>query len=74
MNLGVIGILTVVDKIRENTSEVIQNLNSQGIQTIMLTGDNEIAAQKVANEIGIKDFYSNLLPEDKLNILDNIRK
>ena len=39
----------------------------------MLTGDNKTAAHKVADEIGIKYTYSNLLPEDKLNILDTIR-
>ena len=70
---GLIGILTVVDKIRDNASEVIKDLHEEGIKTIMLTGDNKIAANKVADEIGIDYVYSNLLPEDKLNILDTIR-
>ena len=39
----------------------------------MLTGDNKLAARNVANQIGIKYVYSNLMPEDKLNILDTIR-
>ena len=39
----------------------------------MLTGDNKIAARNVADKIGIDYVYSNLLPEDKLNILDTIR-
>ena len=70
---GVLGIITVSDKIRENAAQVIADLNRQGIQTIMLTGDNKIAAQKVADELGIKYVFSNLLPEDKLNLLDAIR-
>ena len=45
----------------------------EGVKTIMLTGDNKMAANKVANEIGLDYVYSNLLPEDKLNILDTIR-
>ncbi len=70
---NVLGIITVSDKIRDNASEVIADLNKQGVQTVMLTGDNKDAAQKVASDIGIKYVYSNLLPEDKLNILDTIR-
>ena len=70
---GVIAGLTVVDKIRDNAADVIKDLKGQGVKTIMLTGDNKMAANKVANEIGLDYVYSNLLPEDKLNILDTIR-
>ena len=70
---GVIAGLTVVDKIRDNAADVIKDLRNQGVKTIMLTGDNKMAANKVANEIGLDYVYSNLLPEDKLNILDAIR-
>ena len=69
----VLGIITVSDKIRENASEVIADLKNQGVQTVMLTGDNKLAAKSVASEIGIDYVYSNLLPEDKLNLLDTIR-
>ena len=69
----VLGIITVSDKIRDNASEVINDLKSKGVQTIMLTGDNKHAAKSVADEIGIDHVYSNLMPEDKLNILDTIR-
>ena len=65
--------MTVVDKIRDNAQDVIKDLKEQGVKTIMLTGDNKLAANKVANEIGLDYVYSNLLPEDKLNILDTIR-
>ena len=70
---NVLGIITVSDKIRDNASEVIKDLKGQGVQTVMLTGDNKIAAKSVADEIGIDYVYSNLMPEDKLNILDTIR-
>ena len=69
----VLGIITVSDTIRNNASEVIADLKGQGVQTVMLTGDNKLAAKSVADEIGIDHVYSNLLPEDKLNILDTIR-
>jgi len=69
----VLAIITVSDKIRSNAHEVIKDLKQQGVQTVMLTGDNKIAAKSVADEIGIDYVYSNLMPEDKLNILDTIR-
>jgi Cd2+/Zn2+-exporting ATPase len=69
----VIGFITVSDKIRNNASEVISDLKQRGVETVMLTGDNKMAANKVASEIGIQHVFSNLLPEDKLNILDTIR-
>ncbi|WP_410319792.1 heavy metal translocating P-type ATPase [Methanobrevibacter sp.] len=70
---NVIGIITVSDKIRDNASEVIEDLKGQGVQTIMLTGDNKLAAKSVASEIGIDYVYSDLLPQDKLNLLDTVR-
>ncbi len=70
---SVIASLSVVDKIRDNAQQVISDLKEQGVKTIMLTGDNKLAANKVADEIGLDYVYSNLLPEDKLNLLDTIR-
>ena len=70
---NVLAIITVSDKIRPNAREVIKDLKEQGVQTVMLTGDNKIAAKSVADDIGIDYLYSNLMPEDKLNLLDTIR-
>ena len=70
---NVFGLIAVKDKIRDEAVEVVKSLNNEGIQTVMLTGDNKEAAHEVADEIGIKYVYSDLMPEDKLNILDTIR-
>ncbi|MBE6493810.1 MAG: cadmium-translocating P-type ATPase [Methanosphaera stadtmanae] len=70
---SVIAIITVIDKIRDETKEVIQKLHNKNVQTIMLTGDNKIAAHAVGQEIGIDYVYSDLLPGDKLDVLDTIR-
>ena len=70
---NLMAIITVSDKIRDNASEVMADLKGQGVQTFMLTGDNKLAAEVVASEIGIDHVYSNLLPQDKLNILDTVR-
>lgn len=69
----VLAIITVSDKIRPNAHEVMADLKKQGVETVMLTGDNKIAAHSVASQIGIDYVYSDLMPEDKLNILDTIR-
>ncbi len=69
----VIGILTVRDKIRDESVDVISNLKNHGIKTIMLTGDNKVAAYTVGERIGVDYVFSDLLPEDKLNLLDVIR-
>ena len=70
---NVLGFITVSDKIRDNASEVMADLKRQGVQTFMLTGDNKHAAGSVADEIGIDYVYANLMPKDKLDILDTIR-
>ena len=70
---NVMGIISVKDKIRDEVKDVVNSLNTSGIKTVMLTGDNKEAARNVANQIGIQYVYSNLMPEDKLNILDTVR-
>lgn len=70
---SLIGIITVKDKLRDEAKEVISSLNDIGVQTVMLTGDNKVAAESVADKLGIKYVYSELMPEDKLNLLDTIR-
>jgi len=69
----IMGIISVKDKIREESKNVVTQLNNAGIKTVMLTGDNKEAARSVADQIGVQFVYANLMPEDKLNILDTIR-
>jgi heavy metal translocating P-type ATPase len=62
-----IGFITLVDKLRPKIKDVIGDLRKLGIEKIvMLTGDNEQIAQRVAEEIGVDRFHANLLPKDKL--------
>ncbi|MGL6298509.1 MAG: heavy metal translocating P-type ATPase, partial [Methanobacteriaceae archaeon] len=70
----ILGIITLKDKIREEAKETISKLKEKDIKTIMVTGDNESTAQTVANEIKIDEYYSNLLPEDKVEILKKSKK
>jgi Cd2+/Zn2+-exporting ATPase len=61
----VIGVIALRDKIRKESFELIRKLKKRNIRTIMLTGDNHRVAEAIAKELGIDEFYANLLPEDK---------
>ncbi|MCI7447987.1 heavy metal translocating P-type ATPase, partial [Campylobacter sp.] len=58
------------DELKSGAKEMIEGLKNAGINTLMLTGDNEIAAKAVAKELGIDRFYAGLLPEQKLELLE----
>lgn len=67
------GIITINDEIKEGTKEGLDRLRNLGINNIiMLTGDREYIAKKVADSLSITEVYSELLPGDKLNILEDI--
>ncbi len=61
----VFGIITIADIIKKSAYEIIQKLDKNKIQTYMLTGDNAGAAQKVADEIGLKNYRAGVLPHEK---------
>lgn len=68
------GVITVSDKIKPDAKKAIQKLQDLGIQNlVMLTGDNKAVADIVAKELGITQEYANLLPEDKVAILEKLK-
>lgn len=69
-----IGIITLMDVARNEAKEVIQLLRKNGIKKIvMLTGDNQKVAEAVAAQIGIDDARGNLLPEQKLSVIEDLK-
>ena len=69
------GYITISDMIKESSREAIAALESMGVsKTVMLTGDADGAAHAVAEEIGISDVYSGLLPADKVEIVEKLLK
>ncbi len=63
----VVGIISIADQVREEAPAAIQALKENGIDhTVMLTGDNPVVAQKVAEQVGIDRVFAGLLPEDKV--------
>ncbi|WP_249871517.1 heavy metal translocating P-type ATPase [Oceanobacillus saliphilus] len=69
----IMAVVAVADEVRETSKEVIQKLHQLGIRkTIMLTGDNHQTAQAIAGEVAVTDVESELLPEDKLNVIKKL--
>lgn len=60
------GSLLIADEIKEESAQVISELNAMGCQTFMLTGDNEATAKSVASRIGLTGYKASLLPQDKV--------
>lgn len=73
-NDGICGIISIADRVREEAEDLIPSLKALGIEkTVMLTGDNRRTARAIAEEIGLDEYYSELLPEDKARILEHLR-
>lgn len=69
------GAILIADGIKKDTPKGIKELKNAGIKRIvMLTGDNEKTARRVSKELGIDEFHSDLLPDDKLKILEDLKK
>ena len=68
------GILAIADPVKATTPEAIKALKDAGIRVIMLTGDNATTARAIANKLGISDVEAEVLPEDKGNIVERLRR
>ncbi|MBC7119323.1 MAG: copper-translocating P-type ATPase, partial [Methanobacteriaceae archaeon] len=69
-----LGIIAVSDKIKENSPKAIKAVEKMGLETVMVTGDNPITAKIVAEKLGITRVLSQVLPEDKVNIVSRMRE
>ncbi|MBR9678305.1 MAG: cadmium-translocating P-type ATPase [Nanoarchaeota archaeon] len=70
----VIGVISLMDKIRSVSFTTIKELKNRGIRTVMLTGDNNNVARAIATKLDIDEYYAELLPEDKVKIIDKLLK
>jgi Cd2+/Zn2+-exporting ATPase len=69
-----IGVLGVSDEVREGARDTVQMLGQHGISHVaLLTGDHELAAQALAERVGITDYRSSLLPEQKLDAVEALK-
>ncbi len=69
----VIGAIALADLIREESKEAINKLKSMGIKCMMLTGDNKQVAKWVSEELGLDDFFAEVLPHEKSEVIKKVQ-
>ncbi|WP_428026542.1 heavy metal translocating P-type ATPase [Arcobacter sp.] len=74
INKKTIGSFSLEDKIKDDAIKVIQDLKKLDIEPILLTGDNNITAQKIAKVLGIEKVYSEVLPTQKYEVIKELQK
>ena len=70
----VVGYVVIGDKIKQTSAKAIMELQDKGISVVMLTGDNEATAKAVADELQLADFQAEMLPEQKLRIVEGLQR
>ncbi|MCH5152239.1 MAG: cadmium-translocating P-type ATPase [Clostridiales bacterium] len=73
-NSKFVGYVVIADEIKEDSALAVQQLRQSGCKTVMLTGDNQATAEKVAGNLGIDTYYSDLLPQDKVEKLNELKQ
>lgn len=69
----IMGFVVIGDKIKQTSANAIKELQKEGIEVIMLTGDNHDTALSVASELNLAHFKASMLPEDKLKEVDRLQ-
>ncbi len=69
-----VGIVAVKDELKETSKEAVRLLRKQGIKVVMLTGDNAATAQAIADEVHVDRVISEVLPEDKAKVIEELKK
>ena len=73
VNNRAVGAIALMDIIRSESKEAISRLKEMGIKTIMITGDNRKVAQWAAEELGIDDYFADILPEEKVEKVKEVQ-
>jgi Cu2+-exporting ATPase len=69
-----VGYVSISDAIKKTSKDAIKELIDQGVEVIMLTGDNKNTAKAVADELHLSDYKAECLPEDKLKVIEKLQK
>ncbi len=68
------GAIALRDTLRSEALAIVQHIKKLGIQPVILTGDNSASTAKVASQLGIEEFYADLLPTDKIEIVKSLQQ
>lgn len=74
LNNKIVALIGVKDVVKENVSEVISSLKKKNINVVMLTGDNEVTAKKIAETVGIETVVANVMPSQKAEYVEKFKK
>jgi Cu2+-exporting ATPase len=69
-----VGVIALADAIREESHAAIEVLHRAGIKTMMATGDNRAVAESVSAQLGLEEFFAEVLPHDKLKIVKELQE
>lgn len=72
VNKNYAGHIIISDRIKDDAIEAVSSLKQKGIKTVMLTGDNKSTAEVYAKKLGIKEYYYELLPENKVEHIEKL--
>jgi Cu2+-exporting ATPase len=73
-NKNILGAIILEDEIREESFSAIKELHKLGVKTAMITGDKKEVAEKVAQELGIDEYFAEVLPQEKLEKVKELQK
>ncbi|MCM1367620.1 MAG: heavy metal translocating P-type ATPase [Roseburia sp.] len=72
-NGAYVGAIEIADAVKDDSAAAVKAFKASGMRTVMLTGDNAATARAVAEKAGIDEFYAELLPEDKVRKMEEIK-
>ena len=70
----ILGVFGIKDKVKETSKEAISLLKKQGVNVVMLTGDNKLTAEVIASEVGVNEVIAEVLPTDKNDVINSLKK
>lgn len=72
-NGSLLGLISVADQVKPTSAAAIAALKAQGIQTVLLTGDNRAAAEAIAAQVGVDQVVAEVLPEEKAGVIQRLQ-
>lgn len=69
-----VGAIEIADQLKEDAAMAVSQLKQANCKTVLLTGDNEKTAQEVAQKVGVDEYHSQLLPQDKASLVEQMMK
>ena len=70
----VVAVIALADRIRESAREAVRRLQEMGVEPVMITGDAEAVARTVAEELGIRRYHARVMPGDKAEVVERLRR